>query len=274
MTASIDFSEYERRFLEYTEGFSDVPDAAPLRLKVEHTFRVFEHAQRIVDTLPLEENTRPWTDDPSACRAAILAALFHDCGRFPQFKRYRTFLDAAAVIHAVLSFQTMRDQGFLAQESAKVRDLAHCAVLLHNRYELSPKLDARARFATDIVRDADKLDIFRIMVSYLTSALPEKDAVLLHVKDDPEKWSPIVVQDVLDGRIARYTDLRYVNDFRLLLGTWMDELRFSATRQALADSGLMDEVLKQLPDAPELRPAVDILREKLERCRSAAARMD
>lgn len=274
MTASIDFSEYERRFLEYTEGFNDVPDAAPLRLKVEHTFRVFEHARRIVSTLPLDDATSSWGEDSSACRAAILAALFHDCGRFPQFKRYRTFLDAASVNHAVLSFQTMRDQGFLAQESSEVRHLAQCAVLLHNRYELSPKLDVQARFATDIVRDADKLDIFRIMVSYLTSALPEKDAVLLHVKDDPEKWSPSVVQDVLEGRIARYSDLRYVNDFRLLLGTWMDELRFSATRQTLADSGLMDEVLKQLPDAPELRPAVEILREKLEHCRSAAARMN
>ena len=57
---------------------------------------------------------------------------------------------------------------------------------------------------------------------------------------------------------------------RLLLGTWMDELRFPGTRKALADSGLMDNVLEQLPDTPELRPALDVLRVKLAQCREAA----
>jgi len=271
MTSSIDLAEYERCFTAYTEEFNDVPDAAPLRLKVEHTFRVYDHAKRIVASLEdLDAPQGLWARDAAACRAAVLAALFHDCGRFPQFKRFRTFLDAASVNHAVLSFQTMRNRAFLLQESADVRGLAHCAVLLHNRYSLSAKLNPRARFVTEVVRDADKLDIFRIMVSYLTSALPEKDAVLLHVKDEPEKWSPTVVDDVLNGRIARYSDLRYINDFRLLLGTWMDELRFPVTRQTLADSGLMDSVLEQLPDAPELCPAINVLRMKLARCRNAS----
>ena len=265
-----DFAAYKQRFLDYTDTFKDVPDAAPLRLKVEHTFKVFDHACRIVGSLeneaaPLKEKAR----DTELCRAAVLAALFHDCGRFPQFRQYRTFLDAKSVNHAVLSFQTMRDSDFLKEESRRMRSLAQCAVLLHNRHTLPPMLDADARFVTDVVRDADKLDIFRIMVSYLTSALPERDAVLLHVKDEPESWSPNVAEDVLAGRIARYGDLRYVNDFRLLLGTWMYELRFAVTRRELAESGLMDMVLSQLPKAEELRPAVEKLKAMLEECRNA-----
>ena len=265
-----DFAAYKQRFLDYTDTFKDVPDAAPLRLKVEHTFKVFDHACRIVGSLeneapPLKEKAR----DRELCRAAVLAALFHDCGRFPQFRQYRTFLDAKSVNHAVLSFQTMRDSDFLKEESGRVRSLAQCAVLLHNRHTLPPMLDADARFVTDVVRDADKLDIFHIMVSYLTSALPERDAVLLHVKDEPESWSPNVAEDVLAGRIARYGDLRYVNDFRLLLGTWMHELRFAVTRRELAESGLMDMVLSQLPKAEALRPAVEKLKAMLEECRNA-----
>lgn len=265
-----DFAAYKQRFLDYTDTFKDVPDAAPLRLKVEHTFKVFDHACRIVGSLenevsPLKEKAR----DRELCRAAVLAALYHDCGRFPQFRQYRTFLDAKSVNHAVLSFQTMRDSDFLKEESGRVRSLAQCAVLLHNRHTLPPMLDADARFVTDVVRDADKLDIFRIMVSYLTSALPERDAVLLHVKDEPESWSPNVAEDVLAGRIARYGDLRYVNDFRLLLGTWMHELRFAVTRRELAESGLMDMVLSQLPKAEALRLAVEKLKAMLEECRNA-----
>ena len=265
---NIDFSAHRKHFLDYVEGFRDVPDAAPLRLKVEHTFRVVEHAGLIVDSLADDDRERDWSRDGEACRAAVLAALYHDCGRFPQFRRYRTFMDAKSVNHAVLSFQTMRDGHFLQEESGRVRRLAQCAVLLHNRYALSPMLAPDARFVTDIVRDSDKLDIFRVMVGYLGNALPERDAVLLHVADDPDQWSSKVVEDVLAGRVARYVDLRFVNDFRLLLGTWMLELRFSATRRALADSGLMEQVLAGLPEDPRLRPAREKLYALLEDCRS------
>lgn len=256
---SVELSAHRGRFLSYTERFRHVPDAAPLRLKVDHTFKVLEHAEAIADSLK-------GTVDDELCRAAVLGALYHDCGRFPQFQRYRTFLDAASVNHAVLSFKTMRDEGFLCEETPRVRGLAQCAVLLHNRHVLPALLSSEARFVTDVVRDSDKLDIFRIMVGYLHSALPERDAVLLHVQDDPESWSQVVVDDVLAGRVARYSDLRFVNDFRLLLGTWMKELRFAATRRALADSGLMEAVLAGLPDDERLRPAKEKLFALLEHC--------
>ena len=265
---TIDLAPYRRRFLEYVDGFRDVPDAAPLRLKVDHTFRVVEQAQAVVASLPDDREEGCWSGNDTVCRAAVLAALFHDCGRFPQFRRYRTFLDASSVNHAELSFHTMRDGEFLREESPRVRHLAQCAVLLHNRHRLSPLLASDARFVTDVVRDSDKLDIFRIMVGYLDNALPEKDAVLLHVKEDPDRWSPVVVEDVMQGRVVRYADLRFVNDFRLLLGTWMFELRFACTRRALADSGLMESVLSGLPDVPQLRPALEKLHGQLEYCRN------
>ena len=263
----IDMDVHRQRFLDYTERFVDVPDAAPLRLKTVHTFRVYEHARTITASLGQDRREARFGSDTGLCRAAELAALYHDCGRFPQFKRYRTFLDAASVDHALLSFKTMRDEGLVKEEPGRVRGLAQCAVLLHNRHILPQKLSAEARFVTDVVRDADKLDIFRIMVEHLQSALPEKDAVLLHVKEDPDCWTPRVFEDVMAGRVARYSDLRYVNDFRLLLGTWMFELRFAATRHAVAASGLMDAVLDGLPRKAGLMPALDVLYSRLEACR-------
>ncbi len=264
---NIDLSSYRQRFLDYVSGFRDVPDAAPLRLKVEHTFRVVEHAQRIVDSLAEDAFETAWAENADVCRAVVLAALYHDCGRFPQFRRYRTFLDAKSVNHALLSFQTIRDGDFLRGETRRVRHLVQCGVLLHNRYALSSKLAPEARFVTDAVRDSDKLDIFRVMVGYLDHALPERDAVLLHVQDEPDRWTPKIAEDVMEGRVSRYTDLKFVNDFRLLLGTWTLELRFAATRRALAESGLMESVLSGLPDAPALLPAKKKLYALLEHCR-------
>ena len=129
-------------------------------------------------------------------------------------------------------------------------------------------LDPAARFVTDIVRDSDKLDIFRVMVSYLGNALPERDAVLLHVADDPGSWTPKVAEDVTAGRVAGMGICASSTTFVCCSATWMLELRFASTRKALAESGLMDEVLAGLPDAPGLRPAREKLHVLLEDCRN------
>jgi hypothetical protein len=238
--------EHRERFLAFTAPYIREERDAPLRLKVEHSLRVLEHVRLLIGAEP------PLA---GAGRAALLAGLYHDCGRFPQFRRFRTFLDRASVNHARLGVAVIRKQGFLRKENPRVRRLARNAVLLHNRHALPGRLDPVLRRITDMVRDADKLDILRIMAAHLNSSLPAKDAVLLHVRDDPEKWSPKILEDVLGGHTANYADLHYVNDFRLLLGTWVHDLRFAATRRILRESGVMESVLRGLPPAEELRRA-------------------
>lgn len=262
-----DMDRYVAMFLGYASEFDSVPDAAPLRLKIEHTLRVYQHARRIIDENGDEDFFSGSVDGKKMVgRASILAALFHDCGRFPQFRQYRTFLDASSVNHAELSFQTLETRGFLRDEPDEVRNLAGIAVRLHNRYRLPEDLSDAEKACTDVVRDADKLDIFKVMVDYLGSALPERDAVLLHVEDNPEKWTPEVADSILNGNVGRYSDLHYVNDFRLLLGSWMYELRFSATRKALYESGLMEIVLSGLPEADGLRGVRSRLYAELRKC--------
>lgn len=257
---TIDLSGHRERFLAFVDPYTHGTEDGPVRLKVEHSFRVLEHVQVLVETEGLDVRA---DGDATVGRAAMLAGLYHDCGRFPQFRQYRTFQDAQSVDHARLGVEVIREQGFLAHETERVQELVFAVVALHNRYVLPDDLDVDVRLATDMVRDADKLDILRVMVEHLDGALPEKDAVLLSVRDEPERWTPRILDDVLAGRVARYGDLRYVNDFRLLLGTWLHALCFSATRVALARSGLMDAVLDGLPQVPEMARAVTYLRDLL-----------
>ncbi len=259
----LSFDEHCSLFRHYAAGFtSDSPEDAPIRLKEAHSLRVYAHVENIVGTEQMPDDIG---------RAALLAGLYHDCGRFPQFRQYRTFADAASVNHARIGLDVLKKKGFLTGEKQYVRALAHTAVLLHNRSTLPESLLPDARLVTDVVRDADKLDIICIMVSHFDQALPENDAVFLHVEDNPEAYSPKLVQDVLAGRVISYRDLRYVNDFRLLLGTWTHELRFSVTREILRTSGHLEKVFAGLPDTPEIRAAVAYLRELLNACPSPVA---
>lgn len=258
---NIDITGHREQFLAFVESYTTGTEDGPARLKVEHSFRVLEHVEVLVGT---ERPAFPAAGITSVARAALLAALYHDCGRFPQFRDYHTFMDDRSVNHALLGVEVIRKQGFLRHEADEVQSLVETAVSLHNRYALPDDLAPEPRLITDMVRDADKLDILRVMVQHLDGALPEKDTVVLSVRDEPERWTPSVVDDVLAGRVARYTDLHYVNDFRLLLGTWLHDLRFAATRRMLTHSGLMENVLDGLPRTTELDKAVSYLRGLLE----------
>ena len=251
-----DISSHKIFFKAFFESFlaREQEDKAPLRLKYEHSMRVFEHAEQLAGSgefaaaaalLPL-----PF---PLLERAALLAALYHDVARFPQFYRWRTFRDANSVNHGLYGVKILKSAAALKTESPELRRLAQSALVLHNRYHLPPNLPPEIRLIADATRDADKLDICRVFAAHLASGEPRSSTVLLSVKDDPELYSPKVLEDALARRVAAYADLRSVNDFRVLLGSWQYDLRFAFSRKRLAQEGHLQRLLEDLPRFPVFR---------------------
>ena len=111
------------------------------------------------------------------------------------------------------------------------------AVGLHNRFALPPHTPQRVALVTNVVRDADKLDILRVMDEQLSAPGPYNPTVVLQQPDDPTIASETVMRAVREGRVASYADLRCVNDFRLLLGTWFFDLHFAASRKKFLEDG-------------------------------------
>jgi hypothetical protein len=83
--------------------------------------------------------------------------------------------------------------------------------------------------------------------------------VLLSVKDDPELFTLKVLEDALARRVAVYADLRSINDFRVLLGTWQYDLRFAFSRKRLARDGHLQRLLEDLPPLPVFHAVRDQL---------------
>lgn len=251
-----DLRVHEARFFAYAEPFCP-PDCLPLQIKLTHTRNVLENARAIV-----ESGEAPELSGHTA-RAALLAALYHDVGRFEQFTRFQTFRDADSLNHGALASTLLRRLGFLDDEPADVRRLARIGACLHNRYRLPKDLGHLERLVTNVVRDADKLDIFRVMAQHLNAAVPSGD-VVLHVKNEPEHWSQKVADIILAGQVPSYGDLRYINDFRMLLVSWFRDLGFASSRRRLAASGHVEPVLEGLPRHPDLEPTRRCLYSLLE----------
>ena len=229
------------RWLEvFAAAHIDATTRGPLELKMAHTRRVLGHAREIADSLVLSPEQR---------RSALLAALLHDVGRFPQFKQWRTFRDADSTNHGHLGARILREHDVLGNEAVIVRSMVLLGVALHNRYALPGGLPESPRLITSVVRDADKIDILYIFSQELQKPQPSPD-VVLHVAREPEKWSLDIAEMILQGQVPDYKQLRFVNDFIMLLGSWLPSLVFETSLEIVRKSGTIENLMQLLPCDP------------------------
>lgn len=240
------------------EGFSSnyISEATrePLELKREHTTKVADIARRIVASLDLA---------PQVAKAALIAALYHDVGRFPQYARWQTFKDADSENHGHLGAVLLKKNPVLLAEEPAVRRLVITAVLLHNRYVLPAQLPEPYATVTRIVRDADKVDIMRIMASELLRQQPSR-IVALHVANQPEAFSPHIADMVLAGHMPNYSDLRFVNDFIMLVCFWPVDLCYGEALRVVLQNSHLALLLEKLKKVPGLQPVCAHLEKTLE----------
>ena len=225
-------------------------DRSPMDLKLQHSMHVLENTRCIVEGEKF--------DAPTA-RLCLLAALYHDVGRFEQYLRYHTFRDRESCNHGQMGVRILKAQACLANESPETRKLVMAAVGMHNRFALPTHTPPLVALVTNVVRDADKLDILRIMHEHLSGPGPYNPTVVLQQPDDQTIASEAVLRAVFEHRVAAYAALSCVNDFRLLLGTWFFDLHFATCRRKFLQDGHAHSLLQGLPDTAPQAAARDHL---------------
>ena len=105
---------------------------------------------------------------------AEIIGLFHDVGRFRQYSIYKTFNDADSEDHADLALKVIDELEFFNELSATDYELVRFAIQNHNKKTVAPTDDARKILFAKIIRDADKLDIYRVLEPFLAQANVDK----------------------------------------------------------------------------------------------------
>ncbi len=217
-------------------------DVAPMLLKLRHSLAVLGNAESIVAGEDFS---------PPLGRVCLLAALYHDVGRFEQYLRYHTFKDSESCDHGQLGVRILKRECCLIDEDTATRKAVMAAVGLHNRFALPQGLPEVVAVAAHVVRDADKLDILRVMDEHLSGPAPYNPTVVLSLPDTPGLCSKAILAAAGENRVAAYADLRSVNDFRVLLGTWFFDMHFASSRNQFVEDGHARNLLLGLPaDAP------------------------
>lgn len=244
---TVSFPVLEHRFREYVATYFD-GDAVHdfhISLKLDHSLRVYELARRIVASEKLSAEIAD---------ISLISALFHDVGRFAQYLRFRSFHDPSTANHARLGIGVLLENGLLHGLDNNVRRNVLGAVYLHNVRLLPSPLREPLATAVKVVRDSDKLDIVPVVLEHLDASVPGSSVVTLGLEPHPEHYTLSVYEQVLARGTAKYQEMRWSNDFRLLVLGWLYDLNFPSSFNIFQERGYVDILFSGLPkDTPMLR---------------------
>lgn len=216
-------------------------------LKEEHTRRVCRNIVMVGGALGLSEKD---------LMLAEAMALFHDVGRFKQYATYGTFSDRASENHAKLGVRQICLHDALSACTQGEKRLIASAIAYHNAAMLPVAVDERTRLFMRLLRDADKLDIWRVFAEYYPERREHPNKTIeLDLPDHPG-CSPRILAALHNGRIADIKDLKTLNDFKLLQISWVFDLNFVPSFQLLRERRCLEEIAATLPQSRKIQNAI------------------
>jgi hypothetical protein len=244
-----DLEYFKNRFSDFTKSFysSNEEDQKNIMLKVKHTRNVCKNIIEITNDLSLDDNKR---------RLAETIALFHDIGRFPQYARYKTFKDAVSINHGLLGAKTLIQGKVLQKLTEDEQRLITQTVKFHGALVIPKAMDEMAVFFLKLIRDADKLDIFRVFIEFYEAPEEEKATATAHGKPDTPEYSKEILLKIYDRKIAPYSKVKNQNDFRLMKLSWIYDMHFAGTFRLLHERSYVKSLAQKLPQTDDILKAV------------------
>jgi HAD superfamily hydrolase (TIGR01509 family) len=251
-------------FAEYVRNYD--PSDEKIKLKINHTYRVAGLCQRIAESLGLSE---PDVD------IAWLLGMLHDIGRFEQIRRFGTFNDAQSVDHAEFGADLLFKEGLIRkfaegyyeecelaepenQEDEQIiknnehhnkdTGLLEMAIRQHNKYRVKEDLTERQRMFCDILRDADKVDIFKV-----NADIPME---IIYDVTTEELKNGIITKEVLESFYKKETVLKSVRRSAVdhIVGhiSLLFELVYKESYRQAKEQGYVYKLLDFKSDVPEV----------------------
>jgi putative nucleotidyltransferase with HDIG domain len=246
--------ELKEWFADYVHTFqhSEPEKQQNIDMKRWHTLRVCTEISSLGTQLGLND---------SELRLAEIIAMLHDIGRFEQYTRYHTFLDRKSENHAELGVAIIMRSGILDRCEDTIRDLIVRSVRYHNRASLPTDESETCLFFSRLLRDADKLDIWKVVTDYYSRKEAQRNgAIELDLPDTPG-FSDEVYDDLINKRIVNIEHIRNLNDFKLLQIGWVFDINFQPTLDRVRERRYLKMIGEALPPSERVHNIFSVINE-------------
>lgn len=234
----IDLEKAKKAFIDYTNKYN--LNNSNITRKIHHSLRVMEYSRRIAENLNLSKEQ---------IDLATLIGLLHDIARFEQWKRYETYSDARSVDHGDFAIELLEENNFIREfiDDDKYDKIIKIAIKNHNKYKIE-KLEGEELLQAQIVKDADKLDIFyQIATEYY------KDPKITETQNISEDFIEEFKKEQCVHKKANTTDI----DELVLITSFIYDIYFDYSLKILYDENYIERIFKQFDfKMPEVKEKI------------------
>lgn len=272
----------KKAFQEYTDRYDSTNPK--IELKIDHTYRVANLCEQIAQSLELSA---------AEVDLAWLSGMLHDVGRFEQLRRYNTFSDAQSIDHARFAVELLYDEGLIADyvpeisttelvadartwrsmgganesPTAQSEDMPLSDILQtlriaigeHSAYRIQKGLDERTRMFCQILRDADKVDIFRVICD-----TPMEEVYGFQTKDILRS---AITPEVMQAFYEHHAVLRKLKkcpaDYIVAHGSLTFELVYPGSLRIAKEQGYLKQMMSFQSENPDTAEIFEDLRKDL-----------
>ena len=233
----MDFYTAKRQFNNYLKDYDCHNDK--IRLKIVHTYGVVKESTDISARMRLSE------EDTTLAK---MIALLHDIGRFEQLKRFDSFLpdtmDHAAYGVKIL-FNNDNGENLIRRfvPESDFDDIIRISIAKHSDFVLEGVSDPCALFHARLIRDADKLDNFRVKLEddLLTfMGMPGEEIGALEI-------SPKVYETVFRSSTILSADRITKMDYWVSYLVHIFDLNFKESMDIVAENNYIEKLVHRIP---------------------------
>lgn len=244
----IDLEYAKERFRIYLNGYDTTDDK--IKLKEVHTFCVLDAADYICREEGMSE------EDHSL---ALLIALLHDIGRFEQLKMFNSY-DDNLFDHARFGVKVLFEDGMIREflEDDSYDSVIRKAIEYHSLYKIPEDAEGRELLHCQIIRDADKLDNFRVKDTESTEALFELPAASVGM----EGVSGNIMEAIGEHRCIRRDERTTHMDMWVSYLAFIFDLNFPSSFRFIKEKDYLNRNISRIPYGnPQTKKDMDTIRQ-------------
>lgn len=232
----IDINSVEKAFNNFIDKYDNQEDPG-FNLKVVHTKYVVENAKFLAIKMNLSN------EDISL---AMLIAYLHDIGRFEELRVLKGF-ESVKNDHALVGSKMLFENNLIREfiEDNSYDEIIRKAIENHNKFQIEDGLDDRTLLHAKIIRDADKIDNYRVKKDENVEDLfPGKFSTI-------EEFNNSLISDKVYDSIKRRRcvdihDRVYPLDYWLCVMAFLFDLNFKESFKVLKDNDYINVLINKL----------------------------
>lgn len=230
----MEFELAEKSFQEYLKNY-DTNDGS-IALKIKHTYEVVKKSEYIAKGLRLDKEN---------IELAKTIALLHDIGRFEQIKEFGEFNDKK-IEHAEFGVKVLFDNGLIRNfiNEDKYDNIIYKAIYNHNKYKVEENLNEKELLQCKIIRDADKLDNFRVKEKEKLEDMFPK--IYSEKTINYETISEKVYEDFMQHKCIKLEDRKTIIDYWVCVIAFIFDLNFNISLQYVKENNYIDSLVGRI----------------------------